>query len=194
MKKVISIIAITLVALLVGATVTLACVKTNTPDVLSKLGVYDNVNYVKVYKEGSEYQVFDAQNSDVVKKIVELHKDAHKENTLSALFQGATGYDASFTTLESSISKTDILSGNICISFILKDSQNLVWNKKEILNSKDKNVTYKEVLVQLNNSENFADVNVYIMNETNSSLYKVKTVAHQAKLYSYVSDMEYSGN
>lgn len=195
MKKVISIISIALVALVVGATITLACVKTRTFDAIDALGDYDKIQSVTIYKNGAEYNTLTSySNKDEISKIVSLHKDSLKDNVLSALFQGATGFDESMDTLSTSKSLSDIYAENICISFKFSEKQTLKWENKNVLNSKEKTVEYDKIIMQLNNSKNFADVTVYVLNDSTSSLYRVNTLAHQADLYDYINNMEYAGN
>lgn len=195
MKKVISIISIVLVALLVGATITLACVKTRTFDAVDALGDYDKIESVKVYKGGSEYNTFTSHSDKtVIDKIVSLHKDSLKDNVLSALFQGATGFDESMDTLTVAKNVSDMYSENVCISFKFSEAQTLKWDGENVLNAKEKTIEYKEIVMILNNSENFADVTIYVLNNTSSSQYKVNALAHQADLYDYIDKMEYSGN
>ncbi len=195
MKKIISIISIALVALLVGATITLACVKTNTMDAVKTLGDYDKIDYVKVYKGGSEYQSFTIQNDkEVIEKIVSLYKDSLKDNTLSALFQGATGFDPTLDTLDTALTRSEIVKDNISVSFHFSEKLNLKWDGKNVLTSNEKNVEFSEIIMQLNNSKNYADVAVYVVNASNASLYKLNTIAHQSDLYDYINKMDYSGN
>lgn len=195
MKKVISIISIVLVALLVGATITLACVKTKTFDAVNALGDYDKIESVKVYKNGSLYNTFSTHSDkSTIDKIVSLHKDSLKDNVLSALFQGATGFDESMDTLSTAKNLSDIYAETICISFRFGEKQILTWNNENVLTSNDKTVEYSEIIMQLNNSKNFADVTVYVVNSTSASLYRVNTLAHQAELYDYIEKMEFAGN
>lgn len=197
MKKVISIISIVLVALLVGTTITLACVKTKTFDGINALGEYDKISVVEVYKDGSTtaYQSFNSKvDKTTIDKIVKLHKDSLKDNVLSAMFQGALGFEAKFETLSSSISFSDIVKDSTCILFKFDEKQNLKWDDEEIKNSSNKNVEYNQIVMRLNNSKNYADVAIYVLNSSTSSSYKITVSAHQYELYKYISNMEYSGN
>ncbi len=195
MKKVISIISIVLVALLVGATITLACVKTHTFDAVDALGDYDKIESVEIFKNGSSYNTFSSySDKTTIDKIVSLHKDSLKDNVLSALFQGATGFDESFDKLSTSKSVSDIYAENICISFKFSEKQTLKWNGENVLTAKEKTVEYNKIIMQLNNSKNFADVAVYVLNDSTSSLYRVNTLAHQADLYDYINKMDFAGS
>lgn len=197
MKKVISIISIVLVALLVGTTITLACVKTKTFDGINALGEYDKISVVEVYKDGSAtaYQSFNSKvDKTTIDKIVKLHKDSLKDNVLSAMFQGTLGFEAKFETLSSSISFSDIVKDSTCILFKFDEKQNLKWDDEEIKTSSNKNVEYNQIVMRLNNSKNYADVAIYVLNSSTSSSYKITVSAHQYELYKYISNMEYSGN
>lgn len=196
MKKILSIISIVLVTLVVGATITLACVKTHTFDAVDALGNYDKIQSITVYKNGAEYNTLTSySNKDEICKIVSLHKDSLKDNVLSALFQGATGFDESMDTLSTSKNLSDVYAENVCILIRFSETQTLKWDGENILTSKNKNVEYKEIIMQVSNNENFADVAVYVVNNSAETCsYRVNTLAHQAELYDYISKMDVSGN
>ncbi len=202
MKKVISIVAIVLVVLLVGATVALACIKTNSTDLVDELANYDKINYVQVYKNGSYYQAFtksDEEGKNSINKIVCLHKESLKDNMLSSLFQGALGFDASMEKFEASKTRDEIVKDKNCVSFIFSEKQTLVWEDETIQNN-SKNVEFYELILEVQDNENYSEVSVYVLNlankatTSNSSLYKFTTIAHQSALYDFIEGLDFAGN
>lgn len=202
MKKVISIIAIALVALLVGATVALACIKTSSTDVVDRLVNYDDINYVQVYKNGEYYQSFtksDDEGKKNINTIIDLHKKSLKENMLSALFQGALGFDATMETLDASVTRDTIVKDKNCIAFVFAEKQTLVWEGKTVQKSNN-DVQFVELIMEVTDNENYSEVNVYVLNlaknavTSNSSLYKLTTIAHQDKLNDFITKLEFAGN
>lgn len=202
MKKVISIIAIALVALLVGATVALACIKTSSTDVVDRLVNYDDINYVQVYKDGAYYQSFtksDDEGKKNINTIIDLHKKSLKENMLSALFQGALGFDATMETLDASVTRDTIVKDKNCIAFVFAEKQTLVWEGKTVQKSNN-DVQFVELIMEVTDNENYSEVNVYVLNlaknavTSNSSLYKLTTIAHQDKLNDFITKLEFAGN
>lgn len=202
MKKVISIIAIVLVALLVGATVALACIKTNSTDLVDELGNYDKINYIQVYKDGAYYQAFtksDDEGKQNIDKIVNLHKESLKDNLLSSLFQGALGFESSMEKLTTSTTRDEIVKDKNCVSFAFSEKQTLKWEGETIkINNKD--VQFYELVLQVSDNENYSEVNVYVLNlannasTSNSSMYKFTTIAHQSELFDYIENLEFAGN
>ena len=202
MKKVISIVAIALVLLLVGATVALACIKTNSTDLVDELANYDKINYVQVYKNGSYYQAFtksDQDGIDNINKVVCLHKESLKENMLSSLFQGALGFNASMEKLETAKSRDEIVKEKNCLSFVFAEKQTLKWEDKNVQNN-NKDVEFYELILEVQDNENYSEVSVYVLNlankatTSNSSMYKFTTIAHQSALYDFIEELEFAGN
>lgn len=202
MKKVISIVAIVLVVLLVGATVALACIKTNSTDLVDELANYDKLNYVQVYKNGAYYQAFTKsgeEDKNNINKIVCLHKESLKDNMLSSLFQGALGFDASMEKFDASKTRDEIVKDKNCVSFVFSEKQTLTWEDETIQNN-NKNVEFYELILEVQDNENYSEVSVYVLNlannasTSNSSLYKFTTIAHQSELYDFIEGLEFAGN
>ena len=88
MKKIIAIISSCLVAILLATTITLACTKFTAVSVVG-----DGAMSIKLYKGESTQALELHEDDEEYKEIVRLQKASLKENPLSSLFQGATGFD-----------------------------------------------------------------------------------------------------
>ena len=196
MKKIIAIISSCVVALLLAVTITLACTRFTAVGVVN-----DGAMSIRVYK-GQSTETMEIHNTHrYFGEIMDLYKASLKENTLSSLFQGATGFDYTVNNKEVSLSNiTANDEGTYVLCFIYNEAKTLTINGEEYVNpnadaSKGENtsVKYKALYVQVKNTAHFTEYNVYIA-ETGSSTYSyfnVSVIAQQSDLYSYVGELKY---
>jgi hypothetical protein len=196
MKKIIAIISSCLVAILLAVTITLACVKFTALTVVN-----DGAMSIRVYKDNSEVTMEIKKDRDEFAKINQLYKESLKENTLASLFQGATGFDHKVNNKEVSISSvTKNEQGTYVLCFIYNEVKTLMINGEKYVNENantDKgestDVTYKALFVEVKNTANFTEYNVYLADSGNStySYFNVSLIAQQSDLYAYVGELEY---
>ena len=196
MKKIIAIISSCLVAVLLAVTITLACVKFTAVTVVSDVAMS-----VRVYKDSSTETMELYKSRDEFAEITNLYNESLKENTLASLFQGATGFDYKVNNEEVTLSKvTKNDEGTYVLCFIYDEVKTLTINGEKYVNENantDKgestDVTYKALYVEVKNSANFTEYNVYLADNGSStySYFNVSLIAQQADLYAYIGELEY---
>ena len=196
MKKIIAIISSCVVAILLAVTITLACVKFTAVSIVNT-----DAMSIRVYQGKTTETMEIHKSSNEYKNIVELFEKSLKENTLSSLFQGATGFDYKVNQKEVTISSiTGNNEGTYVLCFIYNEVKTLTINGEKYVNEnantqkgESTDVTYKALYVEVKNTSNFTEYNVYLAasgNDTYSN-FNVSLIAHQSDLYSYVGGLEY---
>ena len=196
MKKIIAIISGCLVAILLAVTITLACTKFTAASVVN-----DGAMSIRVYK-GQSTETMEIHNThENYAKLMNLYKASLKENTLASLFQGATGFDEEVVNEEVTLSTiTANKEGTYVLCFIYNEAQTLKLNGENYVNpnadpdkGESTDVTYKALYVQVKNTANFTEYNVYLA-ETGTSTYSyfhVSLIAQQSELYAFVGELKY---
>lgn len=196
MKKIIAIISSCLVTILLAVTITLACTKFTAVSVIS-----DGAMSIKVFK-GSSTEVMEIANTrSEYNEIGKLFKKSLKDNTLSSLFQGATGFDVAVKNEEVTLSNiTGNSDGTYVLCYVYSEDQVLKIKGEKYVNpnaNTDKgestDLTYRALFVEVKNTSNFTEYNVYLASDPNGtkSYYSVKCIAEQSELYSYIADLKY---
>ena len=190
MKKIIAIISGCLVAILLAVTITLACTKFTAQAVVN-----EGATSIEIFKGSSTSTLEVSSERDEYKKIMELYNKSLKENTLSSLFQGATGFKAEVNDEEVSVSTITGNESTYVLHFIYNEVQTLKINNKDYIDEDSttkETITYTGLYVVVNNSANFTEYNVYLVNGSDAkSQYNVSLIAQQADLYEYIGELKY---
>jgi len=195
MKKIIAIISGSLVAILLAVTIVLACTKFTADTIVT----YNNVWAMEVYNpyHDSTDPLTLNKDSETFKEIIKLYKESLQENNLSALFQGAKGFDVEApenkeVTIKNILDNED---GVYVVCLMYEDAQKLVVNGEEFVNPNSKTqevVTYEKLYVQVKNTANYTEYKVYLAdNDDTYSSWSVSFIAHQSELFAYVGDLKY---
>ena len=188
MKKIIAIISGCLVAILLTVTIVLACTKHTATSVINT-GAYS----IEIYKGSSTSALEIDEDRNEYKEIMKRYKASLKENNLSAIFQGAKSWKPEVKNEEVAISTVTSVESTYVLRFIYDEEQTLKLNGKNYSDPETENVvTYTGLYVVVNNSANYEDYKVYLVNGNDTkSYYNVNLIAHQASLYEYIGELKY---
>ncbi len=195
MKKIFSIIVLSLVGLLVAATVVLALVSTSQYN-----PVVNDADYIVVYKNSQTNSNPYAKDSEEYKKIYDLHKQSLKQNILSTMFQGALGNNSELTKVsEANISSLlNAENSGLFVEFAFdNEDQVLMWEDKqytyETSNGAKKVATFDALYLGIENTENYTTITVYVVLNGKYN-FKITSLAHQSELYEYVNALSWAGS
>lgn len=192
MKKTITIIVVSIVALLITATVVLALIPTTQYNAIS-----EGYSLITVYKNSYDNSNTYQANQNEYKEIEKLHKESLKQNILSAMFQGTLSKDAKLEKLSSTSlsSLINTSATNYFVEFDFNEEQTLIWEDKEYT-YKDGNNTvvakYTSLVLSVNNNDSFSETIVYVVNG-NNFMFKITSVTKQADLYEFINNLSWSG-
>ena len=189
-KKIITIVALTLVVLLVTATIVLAVVPKQYYDAVYR-STSATADYIGVYS-GGKGNTYD-KNSDQYAKVVELYKKSTKENLLLSIFEGSSKFKTSIESYTSNVYLNN--SENTYVAFKFNEMQTLKYNDAAYKNTSGNEVQFDVILVSVTNDGNYMQsVNVYIGKETSNTIvtpsYRIVTLAKQHELISYIDSLE----
>ena len=189
-KKIFAIIMLTLIVLLVAATIVLAVVPKQYYD-----AVYDSANgtvsNITVYHNGKNNSYF--SDSEEYGKIVELYKKSSKENLLLSLFEGTLGAEPTIESYSTTLTLNN--SENTYVAFKFSSTQTLKFKGETYKNTSGNSITFNAIVVSIgNDSNNLANVNVYICTSVAGSSavpqYKITTLAKQHELLTHIESLE----
>lgn len=188
MRKLLTIIALTIVLILSATTITLALVKSNFNQVS-----LNNIQFIDVYY-GSKHGNF-ANTGETEKKVFEEilnnYKKGTKESILSSLFQGAYSEDAKAEIINSSWTFSPN-SEKTYIVFTYKNGNlpKITLNGKEYEHETKGKIEYKAVYIEVEKSEYLVKINAYFIEaesaDNKTSNFRVQFVAHHDALYNYI--------
>lgn len=194
-KKIVSIVIISLVLAITIVTVVLALV----PNKLYNPIVSD-YDYVTVYKKDeSDIRVYYPDDSDktVINNIATYLKKSVQDNILSSMFQGTSKFENKIVVEVTNSVLSNVASGSNCLVFGYVEEQTLMWNGKEYRNpnatgsNKDKVIKFNKLVMPLSNDQDFQEREVYVIDSGSNSNYKIKFLAHQSELYNYIESLEF---
>lgn len=195
MKKILAIVAVSLIAVLTATLITLSFVKTN----FNQLNVNSSdIQEITVYygtKEGTFGNAGDQTNIDVYNELISLYNQGTKEPILTSLFQGA--YSASAKpeitrgggTISPSGSDMYLRIGYYTTADQVVSLDGQAWIDEEI--SADE-ITYNYVWVSVVNSNDLVQVTAYyeyIDGSVGTYNYSITFLAHHSALYDYILDL-----
>lgn len=196
MKKILSIVALCLIAILAGTIIVFSCVDKSynlnltNPDYIL-VSVDNQADKISYEKNDSEYK-------EVYNKILNLYNESFKQKIMSGIFSGTI------------FSKTKLEYNNSVqpISNLLSSGTYIVfgYDTKNVLKLNGKNYTYKypsgstgpsteyqKLYIEVKNSETITTFNIYaeaISSDTvKYSYYHYEVKAKQCDLYEYLQEL-----
>ena len=191
-KKIFAIIMLTIIVLLVTATIVLAVVPKQYYD-----AVYDSadgtVNNFTIYHKGKNNTYF--SDTEEYGKIVDLYKKSSKENLLLSLFEGTLGAKPTIESYSTTLTLNN--SENTYVAFKFNNTQTLKFKGETYKNKSGNSVTFNAIVLNVgNDSNNLETVNVYICTSVAGPSaipqYKITTLAKQHELLEYITTLELS--
>lgn len=196
LKKVLSIIIVSLVLALTITTIVLAVVPKKLYDPLNKdiltMSVWrDNVSNTYVKGDmGSD------ESNKVIEDVLALHEKSLQDNVLSTIFQGTGSYKPQvkrygYSDVKSIAKKDSVVS----LAFSYDKTQTLKINGEEYVDThstSNSTVTYTRAVMILTNSDSFVETTLYLCDDDFESAYQVIFLSHQSGLWDYILDIEMS--
>ena len=211
MKKIISIIVLSIVGLLVAATITLAIVPVSTYDAVKGATLSNsNPDYMIIYRNGNSNTLLPSTREDyntIYNNVKKNHEKSLQASVLSSFFQGAMSYteevEKATTSNIENVLKTKSETGSdptMYIEFAWYDAQTLYFEGEQykVTNNKtEKTVTFTSLAIEVKNNNAFNEITIYVIDSSSSSSrvsnYKIHTLAHQEDLYKYMLTLEIKG-
>lgn len=195
-KKIISIVIVSIIVAIALTTVVLAIVPKRLYN-----PIVDGYYTVTVYNnKDTKYQYMGNNSSEEQKtfntKLRELVDKSVKDNLLSAIFQGTGSFEVKVesTNQGNVMNKVANVDNAVCLVYnYLDDEQTLKFGDEVYINSQattaDKTVKFTKIFMPITNNDSFEECIVYLANSENTSNYQIKFLAHQADLYSYLTSL-----
>lgn len=191
-KKIISIVIISLVLAITITTVVLAIVpkKFYNP-------IVEGYDYVTVYKKDQtnlrSFYTKDESDKETLDNIQTYLEKSVKDNILSTIFQGTASFDNKIIVETTSNVISNVASGKACLVFGYVDAQTLMFNGAVYNNpdSKKETITFNKLVMPISDDEDFQERTIYVMDESTTSNYKIKFLAHQSDLYDYIESIDF---
>lgn len=197
-KKILSIVIISVIVAITALTIILAIVPKRLYN-----PVVSGYDRVAVYKDGKGvgYDLVENQMTDKQRAFkADLEKylsDSFKDNMLSSIFQGTGRYENKVVSKNEENVVTNIAkaSGSICLVFEYYEEQKLIFNGEEYKNPKatdpTKTITFTKIYMPLSADSDFQERVVYLTSgDSKTSSYQIKFLAHQGDLYNFVQNLE----
>lgn len=178
MKKILTIVALSLVGLLVVTTIVLGFIPSNFAQVS-----VDNSHKAEVYVNNKYKTYYDYENSDVMDKLKDLFDEQSKQSVLKSLFTGAYSNDPEVINETTNMS-TKLTSGNWII-YYFEEAQILYINGKEYedkTQSTTTTVTFEKLALSVTETDGMELVTMYIFDTDNN------TATHTLKVYADLTD------
>lgn len=192
MKKTLSYVALGLIFVLAVVIIAFTFIEKNFNINL------ENPYSISIRSNGTESESYFSdssvsENKEVYNKLLNEYNNSYKQKIMSSLFQGILASNARIERVNSSMSTID--SGTY-LHFVYNDVQTLKLNGKvytyHYANSTatDTNIQYKDVYVQVLDSNSMSQINVYVSKVGTSNLtYKYVVYANQGSLYNYITEL-----
>ena len=211
MKKIISIIVLSIVGLLAAATITLAIVPVSTYNAVKGATLNNSdPDYMIIYRNGNYNTLMPSTRADystIYSNIKKNYEKSLKASVLSSFFQGAMSYEETVekatTSNMDNVLKTKAESGKEAImylEFVWEDAQTLYFEGEKYTvtnNKKESTITFTSLAFEVTNNNAFDEVTIYVIDASSSSSrisnYKIHTLAHQEDLYKYMLSLEIKG-
>lgn len=170
-KKIIPIIALSLIALVAIATVVMACITSSyRPNI-------DAPDYITFSADSYQQQ---HEGDEVYNKVVEKFDSAFEESALNALFQGRLNESDEVVELAEAKKLSSISD---YIRFEYKTARKINYENTEI--------SYRSLIVELNSNQAISEVKIYILEqgETSEVHYYISSIANYAELNEYYNQV-----
>lgn len=192
MKKVLSIIALCLIAVLAGTIIVFSCVDKSYNLNLTKPD-YIEISINNSNAKESYYSNGDEEHKAVYVKVMKLYDESYKQKIMSGIFSGTIFSKPVIVRNGQSIS--NILSNGTFIVFNYADEQTLKLNGKDYTytysgGSTDSNIKYKTLYVEVKDTDSVTTFNIYVKNiSSDYSYYRYSVQGKQADLYDYLQKL-----
>ena len=197
-KKILSIVIITLILALTVTTIVLAIVPKRLYNPVTN--GYMSVAVYRNKKDRMYFATDDANAEDKAfnTKLSKLLSDSVKDNVLSSIFQGTGKFKSEVTPRDEGNVMTNVakVSDGMCLVFMYDEEQTLMFNGKVYKNpqatgkDKDKPVTYTKIFMPIANDQDFQERTVYLADSSNQSAYQIKFLAHQSDIYDLINNLD----
>lgn len=198
-KKVLSIVTVSLVCALVLVTIILALVPKRLENVVasgySSITIYSGEQDQTYHYRSETTSADDIKSNEIFNKIGELHKDSLKDSLLSAMFQGVGSFDISVVghsyTDALAQAKTD---SQKVVVFTYLEEQTLKIHGKEYKYTTALSgdfVTFDMIVMPVGNTDNFEERTIYLAKSDKKSQYQVKYLAHHSELSAYIDELNF---
>jgi hypothetical protein len=185
MKKILTIVALSLVGLLIVTTIVLGFI----PSDFSQLSVTEA--YKVTYHKGPQFQVlYKDTNADEFNKLVDLFENQSEQSVLKSLFTGAYSNEPSVKNEATSMT-TKLTSGKWLV-YRFDNAQTLYINgeKHEDKTQTDPTVTFKKLAMSVIETDGLQEVTMYIFDTPNAT-----TATHTITVYAdLTATLEYINN
>lgn len=193
MKKVLSIVALCLIAVLAGTIIVFSCINKdfnlnlNNPDFIN-IYINSSTKTGESYGLGTE---FDDEHKEVYNKIMSLYNESFKQKMMSALFNGTLTEKTKITKHSSSKTVSSIVGSGIWLEFNYSDNQKIKLNGKDYDDDSTWSKEYNRAFVEVKESSTATTFEIYLVTTTSSgssySYYHYTVRATQSNLYEYLN-------
>lgn len=195
MKKTLTIIALSLIGVIIITTFVLGFTNAN----FAQINV-DSATQITIYKDGktSVYYKNDrdgiaTNTATTFDELTNLYNKQSKVSILTALFTGAYSTKASIENENTTISNKT--NSGYWLVFSFDEAQTLKLNGKDYVDTTKTStdpVTFERVALQITNTEGMQLVTAYICETTGATqaTYTFSIYANQTALYNYIADLD----
>lgn len=195
MKKVLSIVALCLIAVLAGVIILFACIdksynpKIQEPDYIQIYINKTSGQNVESYYKNDEF----SDRQAIYDNVMKLYNQSFNQKVMSGIFQGILFDNAKIVRESKSLST---LTGTY-IAFNYSELQTLKLNGKVYTykngTTTETNIQFKTLWVEVKDVDAMSDINIYVeyYNQNSSSetsKYKYVVKAQQSDLYDYIQE------
>lgn len=189
MKKALTIVALSLVGILVITTIVLGFVTTS----FEQVTISDAIS-VTVHKGTSTQIYYKDTDSDDYNKFVEMYNKQSKQSILKSLFTGAFSEKAEVINETTNNFSSKLTSGYWLI-YNFDNEQILKIDGKEYVDKTQTTttqVTYKKLAIYVVDTEDMDLVTMYIFDSksSTSATHTIKVYADLSETYNYINDLE----
>lgn len=185
-KKVAAIVSLSIIGILIIATIVLACntVKYGVP--CSK----PTSVYVQ-YKDNTSLKI---ENEDHLNKVYDLISSTSKEKAISALFNGNLNKKAEIVSATST-GKTLPAASSYFVRFVYSEAQELKYGNKQFKDKDGKTYTYEELVFTINDVDGETETIVYVIpksSEPNVYSHYYLVDADYSPVFTFLSQHNYN--
>lgn len=196
-KKILSIVIVSVVLLLTVATIILAVIPKKQYNPIS-VRDYAGVTVWRSTLSNNYYwndNDSTAEANEVIDDLMLLIDESVEDNMLSSMFQGALGYNPEVTKTTKNTDLKSLYDGKgiLCLVFnYLDDVQtlkidNVEYKHETAFNSNT--VEYNQIIMPITNNESYEECTLYLV-KNNATEYKITYHAHQSEIYNYIINDE----
>lgn len=195
MKKVLSIVALCLIAVLAGTIIIFACIdKSFNPNVTEPDYIQIYINKTSGQNAESYYKNDEFEDRKAVyDNVMKLYNASFNQKIMSGIFQGILFDNAEIVRETKSLTN---LTGTY-IAFNYEELQTLKLNGKVYTyksgSTTETNIQYKTLWVEVKDTTAMSDINIYVEHYTESnsnetSRFKFVVKAEQSNLFDYIQE------